>query len=119
MNMRALSLAIVAGTILQVLMVVVGHSNESVKSLFAIGGMGISLIAGAIYTAAAGNVTVGAATLGGAVSGGVCALLGIAVSCFLGDVPASLLVLGTASSIVTGALGGWLASFFMKRQPTG
>lgn len=118
MNTRALSLAIVAGTILQVLMVVVGHTDESVKSLFAVGGMGISLIAGVIYTLAAGNVTAGSAALGGAVAGGTCALIGIAVSYFLGDVPASLLLLGTVSSIVTGALGGWLAGFFVRRQPT-
>jgi hypothetical protein len=44
--------------------------------------------------------------LGGAVAGGVCALLGIAASAILGDVPPSLLLLGTVSSVVTGAIGG-------------
>ena len=42
----------------------------------------------------------------GAVAGGVCALIGIGVSRALGDVPTSLLLLGTISSMVTGATGG-------------
>jgi hypothetical protein len=50
--------------------------------------------------------------VGGILAGAICALLGIAVSYFLKDVPASLLALGTLSSAVTGAIGGWLGSRF-------
>jgi hypothetical protein len=114
MNTRALVIAAVIGTLLQVAMVVIGHSNETVKGLFAVGGMGFSLVAGVIYTMIAGAGTAGSLALGGAVSGGVCAFIGILVSHLLGDVPASLLALGTISSIVTGALGAWIAKFFVK-----
>jgi hypothetical protein len=97
--------ATVIGTVLQIAMVVAGHSNASVAGLFAIGGMGISLLAGLLYGAWSG--TPKAVSAGwGAIAGGVCALLGIAVSWMLGDVPVSLLALGTLSSTVTGAIGG-------------
>jgi hypothetical protein len=46
------------------------------------------------------------AVTGGTIAGAVCALLGILVSFLLGDVPATLLALGTISSAVTGAIGG-------------
>lgn len=107
MSIRALVIATVIGTILQTAMVVAGHSNKSVAKLFAIGGMSLSLVAGVIYAAMAGGPT-SSAILGGVIAGGVCALIGIAVSYALRDVPASLLALGTASSAVTGAIGGWL-----------
>jgi hypothetical protein len=48
-NSRALVLATVIGTVLQVIMVVAGHSNKSIAALFAVGGMGISLVAGVLY----------------------------------------------------------------------
>jgi hypothetical protein len=51
--------------------------------------------------------------MGGVLAGAICALIGIAVSYFLKDVPASLMLLGTLSSAVTGAIGGWLGSRFL------
>jgi hypothetical protein len=39
-------------------------------------------------------------------AGGICAVIGVGVSVLLGDVPPSLLALGTASSAVTGLIGG-------------
>lgn len=94
------------GTVFQVAMVAAGHYNEFVKNnLFAIGGMTISLVFGALYARAAARSKSGAA-LGGLVVGGVCALLGIAVSVLLRDVPASVLGFGTAGSAVAGLIGG-------------
>jgi hypothetical protein len=55
-----------------------------------------------------------AAVVGGLVAGAVCALIGIFVSYVLGDVPASLLALGTVSSAVTGAFGGWVGRLFFR-----
>ena len=110
LNTRALVIATAVGTALQVLMVVAGHSNPGVKKLFAVGGMSISLLAGVLYVVLArGAAPGGSPAIGGAIAGGACALLGIAVSVALRDVPVTLLLLGTASSVVTGALGGWLA----------
>lgn len=107
MSIRVLLIATAIGTVLQTAMVVAGHSNKAIAKLFAVGGMSLSLLAGVIYAALAGGTT-GSAILGGVIAGGLCALIGIAVSYALKDVPASLLALGTASSAVTGAIGGWL-----------
>jgi hypothetical protein len=95
------------GTLAQIAMVLAGHFIPAVAGFFAVGGMGISALAGwgalrhqpASLAGAAGS---------GALAGGLCAVIGIAVSVGLGDVPPSLLALGTASSAVTGAIGGVL-----------
>jgi hypothetical protein len=50
---------------------------------------------------------------GGLLAGATCALIGIFVSYMLGDVPVTLLLLGTVSSAVTGAIGGWLGRFLV------
>ena len=81
-------------------------------ALFAVGGMGFSLVAGLLYAIMAKGGTTSSLALGGLVAGAVCAFIGIFVSHLLGDVPASLLVLGTVSSAVTGAIGGWIGKFF-------
>jgi hypothetical protein len=52
--------------------------------------------------------------VGGLVAGGLCALIGIFISYWLGDVPAAVLAFGTASSAVTGALGSWLGTLLFK-----
>jgi hypothetical protein len=115
MSTRSLVVASVVGTLLQLAMVVAGHSSEAIKASFAVGGMGLSLVAGVLYARLARPATKGGAASGGAAAGGICALLGIAVSYFLGDVPASILVLGTLSSAVTGALGGLLGTIGQGR----
>jgi len=105
----ALRNATVTGTVLQLAMVVSGHWVEFIRmNVFAIGGTGISLVAGVLYARAA-HAARGNAALNGAIAGGACALIGIAVSYLLGDVPAAVLGFGTASSVVTGAIGGALA----------
>ena len=110
MSNRSLVISTLVGTVLQVAMVVLGHGNPAIKSLFAVGGMGISFLAGALYAMLARPVAKGAAAGGGATAGALCGFLGILVSYLLGDVPASLLALGTLSSGVTGAIGGVLAA---------
>jgi hypothetical protein len=111
---RALWRATLIGTLLQVAMVVGGHYVPAAKVMFAPGGMLISLVTGWLFARWAAASGAGAAA-GGLVAGAVCAFLGILESYTLGDVPASLLVLGTVSSAVTGALGGFLAGRRVKR----
>jgi len=108
MNKENLLIATTIGLILQLLMVVAGHYLPPVKAKFALGGMLISFIAGVIYIRLGQQDWMGA-LIGGAIAGGVCALLAIAVSVSLKDVPAMILVLGTAASVVTGLVGGALA----------
>ena len=110
MTSRALVIASAVGTLLQVVMVVVGHSSPAIAALFAVGGMGLSLIAGVLYARLARPATKGSAALGGAAAGAICAFIGILVSHLLGDVPGSLLALGTLSSAVTGAIGGFISA---------
>ena len=114
LNTRALVLATLVGTALQVAMVVAGHSNASITGLFALGGMGFSLVAGVLYAMWARGGTASSLAVGGLAAGALCALIGIFVSYMLGDVPMSLLALGTISSAVTGALGGWLGKFLFR-----
>lgn len=114
LNTRALILASLLGIVLQVLMVVAGHYHKSVANLFAIGGMGLSLVAGLLYALWARGDSASAVAIGGLAAGAICAFVGILVSHLLGDVPKSLLVLGTVSSGVTGALGGWLGTLLFR-----
>jgi len=108
----ALVWALLIGTSLQLVMVFAGHRNPAVARQFASLGTGISLLAGVIYALMAAPVPAGAAAVGGLIAGGLCALIGIAVSFYLKDVPASVLGFGTVMSALAGALGGWVGSLF-------
>lgn len=114
MNRQALVHATLVGAALQLLMVVSGHFVPAIAALFAIGGMLISLIAGLIYARAARGSWPDS-LLGGLIAGGVCALLGIVVSYLLKDVTASILLLGTLSSAVTGLVGGAIGKLIFAR----
>jgi hypothetical protein len=94
------------GTVVQLAMVVTGHYNGFIKEhVFAIGGMGISMVFGAFYAkATAGSKS--SAALCGLMVGGASAFLGIAVSALLGDVPAIVLAFGTIGSALAGLIGG-------------
>jgi hypothetical protein len=114
LNRRALVMASLVGTILQVAMVIAGHANKSIAGLFAVGGMAFSLIAGVLYVMYSRGTEPASPVLGGTIAGAVCALIGIAVSYLLGDVPVTLLALGTLSSAVTGAIGGFAGRLFVR-----
>jgi hypothetical protein len=116
LSTRPLVEATLVGTVLQLAMVVTGHSNKTVAGLFAVMGMTISLLVGLMYALRARPDRKGSAALGGAVAGGVCALLGILVSFLLGDVPAAVLGFGTLSSAVTGAVGGFVGQLIAGRS---
>jgi hypothetical protein len=117
MNLRALLIATVIGAVAQLIMILVGHVVPYVREhLFAIVGGLISLLAGVQYVHRARGGWA-ASLLGGAVAGGVCALIGIAVSYALGDVPADILLYGTLASTVTGALGGSVRRFAIANPP--
>ncbi|THD34485.1 MAG: hypothetical protein E7773_14950 [Sphingomonas sp.] len=110
--MRSILIATTVGVVLQVVMVVIGHNVPAAKSMFGPGGMTISLVAGVCFAWLAGANTWSGALLGGAVAGGVCALIGIGVSYLLGDVPATLIALGSLGSAAAGAAGGAVVKFF-------
>lgn len=94
------------GTASQLAMVISGHYIEFIRlNVFAIGGMAISMIVGAMWAMKEAG-SKGSAFGGGALVGGVCAIIGIALSVILGDVPAGVLAFGTLGSAFTGGLGG-------------
>jgi LytS/YehU family sensor histidine kinase len=79
--------------------------------------MTISLLAGVAYVFIARNGTAPSSpVIGGLIAGGLCAFIGILVSYLLGDVQALVMTFGTASSAVTGALGGWLGKLLTRRS---
>src|SRR5262249_30248991 len=114
MNSTALVVATGIGTVLQLAMVIAGHSNKSIAALFGILGVSISLIVGVVYAVRAKQGSTMQLALGGLVAGGLCALIGIIVSYMLGDVPALILLVGTTSSAVTGAIGGAAGRLFAR-----
>ena len=107
--------AIAVGTVLQVAMVVIGHSVPAVAARFALVGTLLSLVAGLLYGLLA-RAAPGPSAVGGAVAGAVCALLGVLVSLALGDVTAVVLAIATVSGLVAGAVGGAVASFLGRRS---
>ena len=106
----------IVGTVLQLLMVAAGHYAPAVAQRFAVGGMGISAVAGLLAAMGGRPASLGSAAANGAAAGGVCAFIGILVSWLLGDVPAAVLGFGTASSAVTGPLGGIVGKVMLTRE---
>jgi hypothetical protein len=114
MKSKALTNTLLVFTVLQLAMVLAGHWIPFVKdTLFAPMGTAISALAGINYVRAARPGWLWAA-IGGAVTGGVSALIGIAVSYFLKDVDASTFMIGTSASTVAGLVAGLVTRFFVK-----
>lgn len=100
---------IIIASLFQIAMVVTGHYVAFVRDhVFALGGMLISLAFGAMW-ARMGARGKGHAALGGGLVGGLCALIGIAVSVVLGDTEPAVLAFGTVGSFVAGVIGGVVA----------
>lgn len=100
-----------AGTVLQVLMVVVGHYVPSLQQagLFPIGGTLIGLVTGLLAgRGMPGGANAEVARAGG-IAGGVAGALGSLVSTALGDVPLANIAIAGGSTVVTGAIGGVLS----------
>ena len=103
------------GTVLQVLMVVVGHFVPALQEmgLFPIGGTLIGGITGWLAGRATAG-TMGAKVGNGAVAGGVAGALGSLVSTALGDVPLGNIGIAGGSTLVTGAIGAALSALGKK-----
>ncbi len=113
MNRTALIVATVAGTALQISMVLAGHFIPAVASRFDVIGMLISLVAGLLYVRGAKGRW-SDSLVGGLIAGALCALIGIAMSWALGDVEAIILVIGTLGSAVAGLIGGAIGKVVVR-----
>ena len=103
---RALQRAILVGTLFQVIAVLIAHFSlwiETHALLF--GGMMISATMGYLYAQEVARGYVKGAC-GGAMAGGVCAVIGIAPSVLLGDMTLKMLMVRALISVLTGAVGG-------------
>ncbi len=117
MDRKALISTTAAATVAQLAMIGVGHFVPVVRDhVFAVGGMLISLIAGAAYVRRASGGGWGPSLLGGAIAGGVGAPIGILASAALGDTPAIVVAFGTVASTVAGVVGAALIKAFWKPQ---
>lgn len=98
------------GTLLQTLMVVVGHYAPALaeRGLFPVAGPVIGLVTGWLAAAGGTKASAGATALTGGVAGGVAGVLGSLVSTALGDVPFSNVAIAGGSTFVTGAIGAFL-----------
>ncbi|HEX7944576.1 MAG TPA: hypothetical protein VF495_07925 [Phenylobacterium sp.] len=106
MNPQTLLVATGSGLAAQLAMVIAGHYVAFIKeNVFAVGGMVISLVAGLLFAKLA-HAGWGPSLAGGLIAGGVCALLGIAVSVGLKDTAVMILAVGTCGSAVAGLIGG-------------
>jgi hypothetical protein len=113
MNMRALITNTVIGAALQVAMIVAGQYLPAVQAYYPIAGTLISLVAGLLYARAARGGW-GDSLVGGAITGAVCALIGIAMSWALGQVPPITFLIGTSASAVGGLIGGAVGKVIAK-----
>ena len=98
--------AAVTGITLLVTMAVIGHYISWVRiNVYEFGAMMICGLAGLFYGRDfAKGYARGA--LGGAIAGGTSGLIGISVANILGDVGLIVLPVGTAITVLTGAIGG-------------
>jgi hypothetical protein len=109
----------VLATVLQLAMVIAGHYSPQIAGLFALGGTGISTAGGLLCALWAGGTPSAASDAkAGAIAGGLSALIGIAVSVALGDVPAATLAYGTLFSAVGGILGGFIGRALRGTPPS-
>ncbi len=87
-------------------MVVIGRFVPWVEMhVFMFGGMMIAAIAGYLYGMDSGK-GYPASLLGGAIGGGTCGIIGIAVAIMLREAAMIVLVVGTLICILTGTVGG-------------
>lgn len=106
----------IVGTVLQLLMVVVGHYVPQVANLFPVVGTGIGGLAGILNGLWAPKASLPSAGVGGAVAGGIGGAIGTLVSSLLGDVPMSTVAIGTGSTAVAGLVGGAIGKFLGGRS---
>jgi hypothetical protein len=103
---RALQRAILVGTFLQIVFVLLAHFSAWIEThalLFA--GMMTSATVGYLYAQEVAKGYIRGA-YGGAIAGGLCAFIGIAVSFLLGDMTGWMLLIRDLISVLTGAVGG-------------
>lgn len=125
-NTTAFQRATFVGILLLITFVVFSHYLPLLATQVLFATLMIAGISGLLYAREAAR-GYGIGALGGAFSGGICALAGIAVAILLGDVPAftmgpapgKVMVIGTAASVLAGAVGGLFGQWDAVRNGRG
>ncbi|HEX2594514.1 MAG TPA: hypothetical protein VHL34_23630 [Rhizomicrobium sp.] len=105
--------AVTVGVMILVTFVILSHYLPLLSRNVLFATIMIAGVAGLLYAREVAR-GYGIGALGGAFAGGICALIGIALAILLGDasaytlgpVPEMVLLIGTATSVLTGAIGG-------------
>lgn len=85
---------------------VLGHFNRWVElHVFQFGGMMAAAIAGYLYGMHSARGW-GNSALAGAIAGGTCGIIGIALAVVLREMPMVALIVGTLVCVLTGTVGG-------------
>ncbi len=116
---RVLLRATIVGIVLQLVLAVASHVSAYVAMhFFLFGGMMISATAGYLYGMGSGKGYFSGAT-GGAIVGGVCALVGVGTSALMQDAAQSVIPVFTAICVLTGAVGGVFGQMAAKLRAMG
>jgi len=109
--------ALSAGTVMQVLMVVIGHFLPAAQQagLFPIAGTLIGLVTGWLAGKGTPGAALGTLATSGGIAGAGAGILGSLVSTALGDVPFGNIGIAGASTLVTGAIGAALSRFLGQK----
>ncbi len=116
---KTLLRAAIVGIVLQLALAAGAHFFVYVaKYYFLFGGMMIAATAGYLYGMGSGKGYFPGAT-GGAIVGGLCALIGVGVSVLMHDAAQQTIPLFTAICVVTGAIGGLFGQMAAKLRSMG
>jgi hypothetical protein len=111
--------ALIVGIVLQLALALGAHYFAYVaKYYFLFGGMMIAATAGYLFGMGSGKSYFSGAT-GGAIAGGLCALVGVGASALMHDAASGIIPLFTAICVVTGAIGGLFGQMAAKLRSMG
>ncbi len=118
MERNALTKAIGMGTVLQGLMVIIGHFVPSLQQagLFPIGGTILGLVTGWLAGKEMPGAAMGKLATNGGIAGAGAGILGSLISTALGDVPVGNLGIAGGSTLVAGAIGAVLTQVMGKKS---
>lgn len=109
--------ALGAGSVMQTLMVVIGHYLPAAQAgLFPVGGTLIGLVTGWLAGKGLPGAALGKLATHGGIAGAGAGIIGSLISTALGDVPMSNAAIAGGSTLVSGAIGGIINHFLGKKS---
>jgi general stress protein CsbA len=118
-DLKIFQRTLIVGIVLQLALAAASHYVAYIaRYYFLFGGMMISATAGYLYGMGSGKGYFSGAT-GGAVVGGLCALIGVGASVLMHDAARTAIPLFTAICVLTGAVGGLFGQMAAKLRSMG